>query len=92
MKLMMTFLFAASMTMLSASAEDGGCKGKKKDGCKKDEPTLLVEGCQKGQKGKKKDGCKKDEATLLAEGCDKSQKKGGCKKGGCKKDEPTVLA
>lgn len=78
MKLMMTFLLASSMTMFTAfaQAEDcGGCKGKKKKECNKDEPALACD------KSKKKDGgCKKDEEAVA---CDKSEKKGE----GCKKEE-----
>ena len=78
MKLIMTFLLASSMTMFTAFAQDGdcgGCKGKKKKDCNKDEPALLS--CE----GAKKKGgsCDKDEAALACgakkkgEGCDKDE-------------------
>lgn len=75
---MITFLLASSMTMFTAFAQDedcGGCKGKKKKECNKDEPALACEGAKK-----KGEGCDKGEATLE---CDGAKKKGE----GCNKDE-----
>ena len=78
MKLIMTFLLVSSMTMFTAFAQGedcGGCKGKKKKECSKDEPALACKGAKK-----KGEGCKKDEAALACKG---AKKKGE----GCKKDE-----
>ena len=80
MKLLITFLFASSITLLTASAQCNGCPGGKKkgDGCKKDEPALTFNDCDKGKK--KGDGCKKDDPALAFTDCDKDKKK-------CGKDE-----
>ena len=78
MKLIMTFLLVSSMTMFTAFAQGedcGGCKGKKKKECSKDEPALACKGDKK-----KGEGCKKDEPALACKG---DKKKGE----GCKKDE-----
>ncbi|NWK56049.1 hypothetical protein HW115_10535 [Verrucomicrobiaceae bacterium N1E253] len=94
-KLTMTFLLASSFAVMNVAAEDGGCSGKKKKGCgKKDEATLLVEGCSAKKKdcGKKKGCDKKDEATLLAESCPGKKKKDCGKKKECgKQDEATLV-
>jgi len=74
MKLMITLLFASSLTMLSAA--DGCQKGKKKGGCsKKGEPTMTFNDCDKGKKNG--GGCKKKGAEVTFNDCDKDK----CKKG-----------
>ena len=92
MKLLITTTFAIAATFSTLSAEDGGCKKKKGDGCKKDGATMVFafknEGCKKkkGDGCKKDGGCKKDDATMLTAfqnedgGC-KKKKGDGCKKG-----------
>lgn len=68
MKLLIASAFAIAATFASVSAEDGGCKKKKGDGCtKKDEPAFTITfdnnckdgGCKKKGDG---DGCKKKTA------------------------------